>query len=34
MPEFDWAALERFEKDDSTVNTKELACTAGVCEIL
>lgn len=34
MPEFDWAALEIFEKDDSTVNTKELACTAGVCEIL
>lgn len=34
MPEFDWTALERFEKDDSTVNTKELACTAGVCEIL
>ena len=34
MPQFDWAALARFEKDDATVNTKELACTAGVCEIL
>lgn len=34
MPEFDWKALSDFEKDDSTVNTKELACTAGVCEIL
>lgn len=34
MPKFDWAALARYEKDDATVNTKELACTAGVCEIL
>ena len=34
MPAFDWAALSHFEKDDSTVNTKELACTAGHCEIL
>jgi ribonucleoside-diphosphate reductase alpha chain len=34
MPEFDWDRLADFEKDDSTVNTKELACTAGVCEIL
>ena len=34
MPEFDWEQLARFEQDDSTVNTKELACSAGVCEIL
>lgn len=34
MPEFDWLQLAHFEKDDSTVNTKELACSAGVCEIL
>ena len=34
MPAFDWGALADFEKDDTTVNTKELACTAGVCEIL
>lgn len=34
MPDFNWAALATFEKDDSTVNTKELACTAGHCEIL
>ena len=34
MPKFDWAALARYEKDDATVNTKELACTAGHCEIL
>lgn len=34
MPTFDWDALTLFELDDSTVNTKELACVAGVCEIL
>ena len=34
MPSFDWSALADLEKDDTTVNTKELACTAGVCEIL
>ena len=34
MPDFDWVALSNFEKDDSTVNTKELACSAGVCEYL
>lgn len=34
MPEFDWDQLAAFEKDDSTVNTKELACSAGACEIL
>lgn len=34
MPSFDWNALADFEKDDSTVNTKELACSAGVCEVL
>ena len=35
MPNFDWEALSEYEKDDSTVNTKELACSAGgSCEIL
>lgn len=34
MPSFDWGALSRFEKDDSTVNTKELACTANACELV
>lgn len=34
MPAFDWDELARFEQDDTTVNTKELACLAGVCEIL
>lgn len=34
MPSFDWQQLAQFERDDTTVNVKELACTAGVCEIL
>lgn len=34
MPQFNWDDLAIFEKDDATVNTKELACSAGVCEIL
>ena len=34
MPAFDWTALSHFEKDDSTVNTKELACTAGQCDLV
>lgn len=34
MPSFDWDELALFEQTDATVNTKELACTAGVCEIL
>lgn len=34
MPEFNWQALAHIEKDDSTVNTKELACSAGMCELV
>lgn len=34
MPEFNWDELAQFEKDDTTVNTRDLACSAGVCEIL
>ena len=34
MPAFNWDQLSQFEKDDSTVNVKELACTSGHCEIL
>jgi len=34
MPQFDWNQLEQFEKDDATVNVKELACSAGVCEVI
>ncbi len=34
MPQFDWEELALFEQDDATVNTKELACTAGHCELM
>ena len=34
MPSFNWSELALFEQDDATVNTKELACSAGQCEIL
>lgn len=34
MPEFNWDELNLFEKDDTSVNTRELACTSGSCEIL
>ena len=34
MPEFNWDDLTRFEKDDATVNVKELACSAGHCELI
>lgn len=34
MPKFNWDELAGYEKDDSTVNVKELACVSGVCEIL
>lgn len=34
MPEFNWDDLAKFEKDDSTVSVRELACSSGVCEIL
>ena len=33
MPELDWAKLELFEKSDMTTSAKELACSAGGCEI-
>ena len=34
MPMFNWQELANFEKDDSTVNTKELACSSGTCELI
>jgi len=30
----DWAALQEFEKEDTTSGGRELACTAGVCEVV
>ena len=34
MPTVAWSKLQEFEKEDSTTSTKELACTAGSCEII
>jgi ribonucleoside-triphosphate reductase len=34
MPAFDWDKLSNFEKDDSTINVRELACSSGTCEVL
>lgn len=34
MPAAEWSGLQDYEKEDSTTNTKELACTAGHCEVL
>jgi len=30
----DWSLLREFEKEDTTSGGRELACTAGVCEIV
>ena len=30
----DWSKLADFEKEDTTSGSKELACTAGVCEMV
>ena len=32
--EIDWAALSEYEKEDNTSGSRELACTAGSCEIV
>jgi ribonucleoside-triphosphate reductase len=34
MPIVDWSDLSNFEKVDTTKGSKELACSAGVCEIV
>ena len=34
MPTVEWSKLQEFEEEDSTTSTKELACTAGACEII
>lgn len=34
MPGFDWDKLAQFEKEDTSVNVRELACSSGVCEVL
>lgn len=34
FPKIDWAAFDKYEVDDATMNMHELACVSGVCEIL
>jgi hypothetical protein len=35
MPkDIDWSKLSDVEKEDTTRGTQELACTAGVCELV
>ena len=35
MPKkINWNDLTKYEKDDTTAGSKELACTAGVCEVV
>lgn len=34
MPNVAWSDLQLFEKEDCTTSVKELACTAGVCELI
>lgn len=33
IPNVDWSQLPKYEKEDATTGTQELACTAGGCEI-
>ena len=33
MPKFDWTALAKYERGDTTVGSQELACVGGACEI-
>lgn len=32
--QIDWAALSEYEREDNTSGSRELACTAGVCEVV
>ena len=34
MPEMDWSALAQYENEDQTTGHRELACSAGVCDII
>jgi ribonucleoside-diphosphate reductase alpha chain len=35
MPDMiDWKLLQNYEKEDHTTGSKELACSAGVCEVV
>ena len=32
--QIDWQALSEYEREDNTSGSRELACTAGVCEVV
>ena len=34
MPDFNWAGLQNFEKEDRTENVQTLACQSGACELV
>jgi ribonucleoside-diphosphate reductase alpha chain len=34
MPEVNWNDLKKYEKQDTTTGTRELSCSAGVCELI
>lgn len=34
MPNVDWSDLKKYEKQDTTTGNRELACSAGVCELI
>lgn len=34
VKEINWAKFEEYEKEDATTNSHDLACSAGICEIL
>ena len=34
MPEINWSKLSKYEKEDYTTSSQELACTANSCEII
>lgn len=33
-PSFDWTDLQKYEHEDHTTSSQELACTGGVCEVV
>ena len=33
MPSIDWSRLPEFEKEDQTTSAKEMACSAGHCDL-
>jgi ribonucleoside-diphosphate reductase alpha chain len=33
FPSVNWEVFKQYEKEDNTTSAKELACSAGVCEI-